>query len=92
MPDLTWKPGPPPLDKPGEYDTLVRTEKGEIIRIAFRVRIEPDPDYYARNGWPIHDIVPYLVKRFDGGPSSTRPDNILWHFGPIPSPPTGERE
>jgi hypothetical protein len=62
---LTWKPGPPPLDVPGEYKLVVQTR---------------------------NDAKPYRCWVIQHEGMSSMGDSVLWHFGPIPSPPNGETE
>lgn len=97
MPDLTWKPGPPPLDVFGRFDCIF-DNIGSLRWI-----IENSREF----GW-IHD----LGEDFDHRRLEMvkwhffiPPSPITWPvelkvqqrqqkglFGPIPSPPTGERE
>lgn len=73
MPDLTWKPGPPPLDALGRYDCCVPYGVGDgTWNIGCDV-IVADGEYDLY--WD------------DMGCDRDR--RVTWHFGPIPSPPKG---
>ena len=66
MADLSWKPGPPPLDVPGDY-------------------VCPESEFRSRTVVTVYANETCSVYSFEW-------QAIKWHFGPIPSPPSGETE
>lgn len=77
--DLSWKPGPPPLDVPGRYDTdscvKVTHANGTIELRGVRLLIE------VADGVAFTDTLDLADNYAD----------VRSHFGPIPSPPSGEQ-
>lgn len=78
MSDLRWKPGPPPLDRPGHYRIAWFPEPGHQ-QVLF-CEIDPTGNIGIAGPWgPVerHQIVM----------------RTAWHFGPIPDPPrSGETD
>jgi hypothetical protein len=70
--DNGWKPGPPPLDKPGRYDCVIVQDFRRSPTLARRLVI----------------VTPLGSRKLDGGSTVGRDyfNRIGWHF-PIPEPP-----
>ena len=77
MSDLTWKKGPPPLDVPGSYH--IAWNPTPEYRQVLHVQIENSTHIGISGPWG-----PLERYQIVTGAS--------WHFGPIPSPPSGETE